>query len=370
MRYMKHEKYYIDLNQNKDKLEKIISYAMLTREKKLKKKAYKDALLNPKVTLIATVFNKYNYLFSLITSIQNQKLKEFELICIDDYSTDKSINIINDFSRIDKRIKLIKNKKNRGTLYSRAQGALFSKGEYIIFIDGDDLLLKDGLYNAYNYISMNNLSIIQFNTAFQGKDKYFINQRDHIYRKVITQPVLSYIFYYNFNLGKGDEQNTALWDKLILREIVIKSLKYIGKEYISKKIRIENDVILLFSIFQNSVSYQYINEIVYFYFKTNQDSISNSWKNPKIADKIIKSLFINIDFLYSKTNKTFLDKYYSIFKVKQAFERYKPCFEFMKTQNKFMKKIFNKLLNSKYISNSDKIDIANIELSIISLSNK
>ena len=155
------------------------------------------------------------------------------------------------------------------------------------------------------------------------------------------------------NSRKGDEQNTALWDKLINKEIVIKTLKYIGIKYIKKKIRIENDVILLFSIFQNSISYQYINEIVYFYYKTNQDSISNSWYNEKIAEKIIKSLFINIDFLYSKSNNTFLDKYYCVFKVKQSFERYKKCFQFINKDNKFIKKIFNKLLSSNYISNSD-----------------
>ena len=93
IRYMKHEKYYIDLNKNSKELLRIIDYSRITREKRLKKITYTDEILNPKVSLIATVFNKSKYLYSLITSIQNQQLKEFELICIDDYSTDNSVNI-------------------------------------------------------------------------------------------------------------------------------------------------------------------------------------------------------------------------------------------------------------------------------------
>ena len=106
----------------------------------------------PKISFIIPVFNKEKYLKSLIISIQNQLIKEFEIIFIDDCSSDQSIKIINKYSSIDRRIKLIKNKENRGTLYSRSQGCLHSKGEYIIFIDPDDLVLKDGLYNSYNYI--------------------------------------------------------------------------------------------------------------------------------------------------------------------------------------------------------------------------
>ena len=61
------------------------------------------------------------------------------------------VKVVNQFSEIDRRIKLIKNKINKGTLYSRCYGVLQSKGEYIIFIDSDDLILKNGLYNAFKF---------------------------------------------------------------------------------------------------------------------------------------------------------------------------------------------------------------------------
>ena len=60
-----------------------------------------------------------------------QVLKEIEIIFVDDFSSDKSLKIINDFIKRDKRIKLINNKKNMGSLYSRAIGGNIAKGNYI-----------------------------------------------------------------------------------------------------------------------------------------------------------------------------------------------------------------------------------------------
>ena len=82
-------------------------------------------------------------------------LKEFEIIFIDDCSNDNGVKLINEYIEIDKRIKLIKNKINKGALYSRIQGAIHSKGEYIIFIDSDDLVLRNGIYNSYIFAIIN-----------------------------------------------------------------------------------------------------------------------------------------------------------------------------------------------------------------------
>ena len=89
----------------------------------------------------------------LIKSVQNQVIKEFELIFIDDFSTDNSAKIIQKFMYYDDRIKLIRNKKNKGALFSRIKGALHSRGEYIIWIDPDDVILKNGLYNPFPKLS-------------------------------------------------------------------------------------------------------------------------------------------------------------------------------------------------------------------------
>jgi len=364
LRFIKYNKKMMMNNNIEAYLNSIKEYIDLINQKKLKAIKYNCEIINPKISFISPVFNKEKYLNSLILSIQYQYLSDFEIIFIDDCSSDRSINIINKFSKIDSRIKLIKNKRNKGTLYSRSQGALLSKGEYIIFIDSDDLILRDGLYNSYNYIKNNDLSMVQFNTIFKRNDSLSLSIRYYKYEKVIVQPILSYIFYYNEATMKGDELNTALWDKLVKRETVIKAMNFIGKDYYNEIIRIENDVILLFSIFKMADSYQYINETGYFYIRTNNDSITNIWSQPKISKSVIHGIFVNIKFLYEKTGNSILDKMLCVFKLKQSFKRYIICFANAENEYYFMKNVLKLLLNSPYILKDDKTIISYIDLSI------
>ena len=130
-----------------DNLMIYISYAKSIKEGKIKKIIQNKKYDNPKISFIISVFNKEKYLDSLIISMQMQDLKEIEIVFVDDFSSDKSVEIINHFKKRDKRIILINNKKNMGALYSRAIGANIAKGDYFIFFDSDDInWLKRKLY--------------------------------------------------------------------------------------------------------------------------------------------------------------------------------------------------------------------------------
>ena len=175
--------------------------------------------------------------------------------------------------------------------------------------------------------------------------------------------MLSYIYYYKKN--SGDEQNTALWDKLVKREVVYKALNFLGEKYIQEKIIIENDVLLLFSIFRYSKSFQYIDEIGYYYFRTNNDSITNTRFNEEKANSIIHSIFINIKFLYENTDNTFIDKYFCIYKLKQGYHRYKILYKYLNNiELDLIKIVLNMLLKSKYIYPINKIIIYKIQLEL------
>ena len=366
IRYIKYKrrnnitKYYFE-----KEIPKIKKYVELLRKGYFENKIYYYNILKPKISFIATVYNKEKYLIPFISSIQNQNLKEFELIVVDDYSTDKSVEIINNLQEKDRRILLIKNKRNRGSLYSRYRGALYSKGKYIIFVDSDDIILKEGILNSYNYIKKKNLDMIEFNSVFELNDTTtFINRRYYKYINIIYQPILSYIFYYKEK--NGYEDNTALWDKLIKREVVLKSLEFIGTKMLNKNIIIENDVIILFSLFKNSENFQYIDELGYYYFFKNNDSITNIKRSePERANKIIYSIFSNIDFLYDKTDNSFLGKYFCLFKLIQGYKRYKNCFQYSYNHTFYLIiKVLNKLFESDYITQKDKIMIKNISIGI------
>ena len=72
---------------------------------------------------------------------------DIELLLIDDCSSDKSLNIIEKLQKEDKRIKIIKNQKNKGALFSRSLGTLKSKGKYIMALDSDDLFINPNIFN-------------------------------------------------------------------------------------------------------------------------------------------------------------------------------------------------------------------------------
>ena len=226
------------------------------------------------------------------------------------------------------------------------------------------MILQEGLNNSYNYIKKKDLSLVQFNSIFRLNNSLILSKRYYKYENVIKQPILSYIFYFNEKTKRGDEQNTALWDKLIKKETALKAVNFIGKDFYNENIKIENDVILLFSIFQVADSYQYINETGYYYIRTNNDSITNTWNLPQISNSIIHGVFANIKFLYNKTKNSTLDKAFCVFKLLQLYKRYTICFMNIDSEFLFIKNVLNLLLTSRYISNNDKLIISNIYSSL------
>ena len=148
----------------------------------------------------------------------------------------------------------------------------------------------------------------------------------------------------------------------IITNLIIQN--YIAKKYLYKKIIIENDVIILFSLFQISNSFQYIDEVGYYYFIQNNDSITNTRYEPEKANRIIYSIFLNIKFLYEKTKSTNFDKYFCIYKLIQGYDRYKICFKYITNGFRFIKNIFNNLLESNYISENNKLIIRKISKEI------
>ena len=93
-----------------------------------------------KISIIIPVYNTEKYLRRCIESAINQTLKDIEIICIDDASTDNSLNILNEYATKDKRIKVIVFKKNNGVGRARNEALRIASGEFIGFIDSDDFV--------------------------------------------------------------------------------------------------------------------------------------------------------------------------------------------------------------------------------------
>lgn len=131
------------------------------------------------ITIILPTFNSKEYVSDTINSVLSQTYKKFELLIIDDYSEDGTIDFIKK-TYSDKRIKIIDKKTPKGVSYSRCLGYLNSSGEYISFLDSDDLWLPNKLEEQLNFMLINNYkfsctSIIRKN---RNKEKIFKPPRE------------------------------------------------------------------------------------------------------------------------------------------------------------------------------------------------
>ena len=109
-----------------------------------------------KLSIIIPVYNVEKYLRECLDSVISQSFKNLEIICIDDCSTDTSLDILREYARNDKRITIIRNKQNLGVGLTRNIGLKVSSGNYVHFLDPDDWLLNKSVYaNILQYIEKN-----------------------------------------------------------------------------------------------------------------------------------------------------------------------------------------------------------------------
>ena len=143
----------------------------------------------PKISVFLPIYNKEKYVKRSIRSIQKQTLKEIEIIPVNDGSTDKSLEILKELSKKDRRIIIINNNKNHGLLYSRAMGILRSKGEYLLCLDPDDEYQGPSNFKyLYNRAKSLNVDIIKFFILYIP-DKFKSSQFSS-FNKIIKQPDL------------------------------------------------------------------------------------------------------------------------------------------------------------------------------------
>jgi len=100
-----------------------------------------------KVSVVVTFCNLDNVAGRMLNSLVNQTYKNLEIVCVNDNSTDKTLEILNEFASNDNRIVVLSNKQNLGASKSRNIGIDKATGKYIIVVDGDDEMLLDGIEN-------------------------------------------------------------------------------------------------------------------------------------------------------------------------------------------------------------------------------
>lgn len=107
----------------------------------------------PKITVFMAAYNQADFIEQSINSILTQSFSDFELIVVNDGSTDDTPTIVESFN--DDRIRLVHNDGNKGLIYTRNRLLTLAKGEYIAILDGDDIAYPERLKLQYNYLMTN-----------------------------------------------------------------------------------------------------------------------------------------------------------------------------------------------------------------------
>lgn len=129
--------------------------------------------MNKKVSVILPCYNVEKYLNQCLDSIVNQTLKEIEIICIDDGSTDNTLTVLNDFANKDSRIKVL-TQQNKGPGAARNAGLDIATGEFVSMLDSDDFFKLDMLENFYKEAISKNTDILicESQEYYDKKNKY------------------------------------------------------------------------------------------------------------------------------------------------------------------------------------------------------
>ena len=153
----------------------------------------------PKFSVVIPAYNCESSIYYSLISIQKQNISEYEIILINDFSKDNTSQIIQSLSQHDKRIKIINNQKNQGTLYSRCIGTLIAKGEYIFALDNDDMIFGENIFDyLYKMAEDGKYEIIGFKAVNVRSYNDTIKKMEDLYSYVHPNN----IFFLNFSKNK------------------------------------------------------------------------------------------------------------------------------------------------------------------------
>lgn len=179
--------------------------------------------MTTKISIIIPTYNVEKYIAQTLNSVVNQTLQEIEIIIIDNNSEDNTLEIIENYSKFDNRIKIIKNPKNYKQGFARNLGIEKAKGEYIFFLDGDDYIKINSLEKLYTKITQDNADITICTWSKFNDKNGKISRNDYANLKNIPKKFDNKTFNWQDIKDNIFKQTTVPWDKIYKRDFLIKN---------------------------------------------------------------------------------------------------------------------------------------------------
>lgn len=222
--------------------------------------------VKPLVSVIIPIYNAEKYIEQCIKSVCAQTYTNLEIICIDDYSTDKSFSIIQELSQVDNRIIIIKNEINKGISYTRNIGIHNSHGDYILFLDSDDVLINKAIERLLS----------EFNNCETDLDIVMASHAEWDGMNIINKRIYPTTVYTNvdnkFNIIESlllNKWYNSPWNKLFKSRVFDKSnLRFKEGAY-------HEDAILNYQMSFQIKTIKVISDILYLYRTNNYQSITH-----------------------------------------------------------------------------------------------
>ncbi len=238
-------------------------------------------------SIIVPIYNSELYLRDCLSSVEQQTFDEFELILVDDGSTDNSAKICSDYVSVHENAYLI-HQDNAGQNAARFTGLSHSRGDYILFVDSDDCIRRDCLWRLNDVIRKTGADVVYFDYQEGVSASYKSTCSNFKY--------LSPGFYNDMGLSgaysalcSGD--CNSLWNKAYKRQIIYSALNDL-REY--EFLRHGEDLFALISVVDTAESFYYLSECLYFY-RNNDLSITSEFSKNDIRDlKLVFSRLIEV----------------------------------------------------------------------------
>ncbi len=278
----------------RNKIEKKFGFLLKTSEKENEHSDCNSKILNdnkiPKVSVILPVYNVGKYLRQSLDSLINQTLKDIEIICVNDGSTDESYEILEEYKAKDNRIKVI-HKSNKGTGAARNDGLRIAQGECIGFVDPDDWVKPSMFERLYEEIKEKNLDIAMCmpdgydeKNAVNAPFPYFIDEN---FKNIIDNRV------FNWHDLSPFQYPMCVWNKLY-------SKKFIDKNKIDFAEGLDfEDHKFIFGALLAAQRVFFIREKLYIYRFNREGSVLTD-NNRRLIDHI--KIFDIVEDLMKKTN--------------------------------------------------------------------
>ena len=349
---------FIDKNQKKDNSR----YVALYKAQKYMTICLNDILINKikfnninetKISVIIPVFNCEKTIKSAIRSIQNQNMSEIEILLINDFSNDTTLRIIEELNFNDSRIRIINNKKNMGTLYSRCIGVLKAKAKYILALDNDDLFMDYDLFDlVFEEAEIGKYDIVGFK-AVRGSSYNInvLNLVDDVFHDIpnnliLHQPELGiHPFTKNGNYIIND---IHIWGKCINTQIYKKGVIALGEKRYSTFMSWAEDTSMVFVLFNIAQSFKFISKYGVFHLMSEKTACFTQPDNNKMFGEIFL-----LDIMFDFSNNDFKGKHLLVGKSLEM--RNYDFFNLLNESNvKYLDYVLKKIINSKYLTKEDK----------------